>query len=69
MLISVSLLWTKIDVPGKHFVEVLDLLAVPDGLDDVEQRLVPLLFSGPNHTLVIGFIVAELKHFGLLSLF
>ena len=48
-------------LPGQHFVEILDLLAVPDGLDNVEERLVALLLGGTNHTLVISFIVAELK--------
>ena len=34
-----------IGLPGEHLVEVLDLLAVPDGLNDDEERLVSLLLG------------------------
>ena len=46
--------------PREHFVEVLDLLTVPDGLDDVEEGLVALLLGGAHHALVVSLIVAEL---------
>ena len=47
----------QILVACEHLVEVLDLLAVPDRLDDVEQNLVPFLFVVSNHAFVVSFFV------------
>ena len=46
--------------PGEHLVEVLDLLAVPDGLDDGEERLVALLLGRAHNALVVSLVIAEL---------
>jgi hypothetical protein len=48
-------------LPREHLIEVLYLLAVPDGLDNWEEHLVAFLFSGADNALVIGLVIAELQ--------
>ena len=50
----------EVDEAGLHLVEVIDLLAVADGLDDGVEGLVPLLFGRPDNSLRVLLIVAEL---------
>ncbi len=48
--------------PCLHLVEVVDLFAVADGLDDGVEGLVPLLFGGSDDSLSVFFIVTELEN-------
>ena len=50
----------EVDEAGLHLVEVIDLLAVADGLDDGVEGLVPLLFGRPDNSLRVLLVVAEL---------